>query len=210
MEKKELKDRLFYEKLLWAEGFERIMGLDEVGRGCLAGPVVTAGVILPKNIDIPGIRDSKKLTKHQREHLAQQIKKQALYWVVKEGSIELIDRINILWASIETMRVCAETGSAAPDYLLIDGNRYTNSLIPYKCVVKGDDKSLSIAAASILAKVYRDNLMEKYHAKYPEFDWINNVGYPTAKHKLALKKFGKTEYHRASFKLGTAKNYSKP
>ena len=183
------------------------MGLDEVGRGCLAGPVVAAGVIFDSSVNIPEIRDSKKMSMDIRESLAEEIKSLALFWTVKEGSISLIDRINILWASIETMKNCSDSFGADPDYLLIDGNKFTASLIPFSCIVKGDDRSMSIGAASILAKVYRDNLMKELHMEYPEFGWDQNVGYPTKKHKQALARFGYTKYHRRSFNLATDKKY---
>lgn len=208
MDTKQGLDRLKYEKQLWAENYKRIMGLDEVGRGCLAGPVVAAGVIFPPNISINGIRDSKTLPVKKRLELATLIKEKALFWTVQEGSIELIAQRNILWASIETMRRCTEIIEASPDFLLVDGNRYSASVIPHKCVIKGDDKSISIAAASILAKVYRDNLMERLGNEYPEFNWKSNVGYPTPEHKSALIKYGYTEHHRLGFKLGTDKKYS--
>ncbi|RNC79460.1 MAG: ribonuclease HII [Balneola sp.] len=200
-------DRTKYEKQLWSEGFERIMGLDEVGRGCLAGPVVAAGVIFESGTEFPEIRDSKKIDKSERERLADEIKKRALFWSVEEGSIADIDRLNILWASIATMESCANKEGAAPDYLLVDGNRYSASLIPFTCVVKGDDKSISIGAASILAKVYRDNLMEALNKDFPEFGWDSNVGYPTKHHREALRKYGYTRHHRLSFNLGTDKKY---
>ena len=200
-------DRLTFEKQLWSQGYKRIMGLDEVGRGCLAGPVVAAGVIFDSSVNIPEIRDSKKLSMDIRESLAEEIKSLALFWTVKEGSISLIDRINILWASIETMKNCSDSFGADPDYLLIDGNKFTASLIPFSCIVKGDDRSMSIGAASILAKVYRDNLMKELHMEYPEFGWDQNVGYPTKKHKQALARFGYTKYHRRSFNLATDKKY---
>lgn len=200
-------DRLLFEKQLWSEGYKRIMGLDEVGRGCLAGPVVAAGVIFDSSVNIPEIRDSKKISKDIQESLAKEIKSLALFWTVKEGSISLIDRINILWASIETMKNCSDCIGADPDYLLIDGNKFTASLIPFSCIVKGDDRSMSIGAASILAKVYRDNLMKELHLEYPEFGWDQNVGYPTKKHKQALAKFGYSKYHRRSFNLTTDKKY---
>ncbi len=203
------QDRLLYERKLWADGFKRVMGLDEVGRGCLCGPVVAAGVILPKDIKLEGVRDSKTLSEPNRRELARLIRKKALFWTVQEGSIETIDKLNILWASIDTMRRCTETQDALPDYLLVDGNRYTSSLIPNTCIVKGDDKSLSIAAASILAKVYRDDLMAKLGEEFPEFNWKKNVGYPTPEHKKALQKYGSTIHHRQSFKLGTNKKYKK-
>ncbi len=200
-------DRLTFEKQLWSQGYKRIMGLDEVGRGCLAGPVVAAGVIFDSSVNIPEIRDSKKMSMDIRESLAEEIKSLALFWTVKEGSISLIDRINILWASIETMKNCSDSFGADPDYLLIDGNKFTASLIPFSCIVKGDDRSMSIGAASILAKVYRDNLMKELHMEYPEFGWDQNVGYPTKKHKQALARFGYTKYHRRSFNLATDKKY---
>ena len=201
------KDRLIYEKKLWAEGYSRIMGLDEVGRGCLCGPVVAAGVILPRDIKIEGVRDSKVIPEAQRKELAARIKEESVFWTVQEGSIETIARLNILWASIATMQKCVESCNASPDFLLVDGNRYTTSLIPHTCIIKGDDKSLSIAAASILAKVYRDELMQDLGEKYPEFNWQQNVGYPTPEHKKALIEYGYTIHHRTSFKLGTIKKY---
>ncbi len=211
---KEMKSYLFgmsrtkFEQQLWSEGFQRVMGLDEVGRGCLAGPVVAAGVIFKPGTEIEGIRDSKTIPEPERELLAQLIQEKALYWTVLEGSIQQIEKLNILWASLETMQKCAEAKGADPDYLLVDGNRYVTSLVPYTCLVKGDDRSLSIGAASILAKVYRDNLMKKLSKKYPEFGWETNVGYPTPYHKKALKEYGYTKYHRLSFSLGTEKKYN--
>lgn len=202
---KEKKDRLVMERTLWDEGYERIMGLDEVGRGCLAGPVVAAGVILSPGTYIEGVKDSKTIAKKERIELAETIKKKALFWTIQEGSLEEIDRLNILWASLNTMKKCAEMDLATPDYLLVDGNKYVSSLIPYTCVVKGDDKSMSIGAASIIAKVYRDSLMEKLHEVYPVYGWNKNVGYPTPLHKKALSAFGYTKYHRLSFRLNTNK-----
>lgn len=186
-----------------------MMGLDEVGRGCLAGPVVAAGVVFHPETDIPKIRDSKTIGEGERKELAQQIKEEALLWTVQEGSIAKIDELNILWASLHTMQKCVDATAITPDYLLVDGNRYISSLIPYTCLVKGDDRSMSIAAASILAKVYRDDLMRKLHEEFPEYGWDTNVGYPTAIHKKGLKEFGYTEHHRTSFKLGTSKQREK-
>ncbi len=200
-------DRLHFENQLWSEGFKRIMGLDEVGRGCLAGPVVAAGVIFDQGIYIPEIRDSKTIPFDEREDLFEEIKSRSSFWTIQEGSRTLIDDINILWASIKTMQECAENSDGSPDYLLVDGNRYTTSLTPYTCLVKGDNRSMSIGAASILAKVHRDRLMKKLHQDFPEFGWDQNVGYPTPLHKNALKKFGYTVHHRMSFKLGTNKVY---
>lgn len=190
---------LQFEERLWAQGFCRVMGLDEVGRGCLAGPVVAAGVILDPNRIPQGLHDSKQLSLSERERLDSEIRANALFWCVKEGSVARIDALNILWASIETMRECAEEPGAAPDFLLVDGNRYTSSLIPFECVVKGDALSASIAAASIIAKQYRDSLMARLHQEHPQFGWERNVGYPTIEHRRALATHGPTPWHRTSF-----------
>ncbi len=197
--------RLEIERTLWQEGFRRVMGLDEVGRGCLAGPVVAAGVILDPNNPIEGIQDSKKLSLSERLRLSKEIKKKALYWTIQEGDLAMIDRLNILWASLETMNSCATSTGANPDYLLVDGNRYVPTLLAHQCIVKGDSKSASIGAASIIAKVYRDELMAGLHLEFPEYRWDNNVGYPTNAHRQALKKYGYTPVHRTSFSLGTTK-----
>lgn len=197
--------RLEIERTLWQEGFLRIMGLDEVGRGCLAGPVVAAGVILDPNSPIEGIQDSKKLSFSESKRLSKEIKKKALYWTIQEGDLAMIERLNILWASLETMNNCATSTGANPDYLLVDGNRYVPTLLAHQCIVKGDSKSASIGAASIIAKVYRDELMASLHQEFPEYGWDNNVGYPTNAHRQALKKYGYTPIHRTSFSLGTTK-----
>lgn len=200
-----VSDRLKFERQLWDEGYSHVMGLDEVGRGCLAGPVVAAGVVFKPGTSIPELRDSKIIGEEERIELSLRIKDEALVWTVKEGSIAEINKLNILWASIKTMQKCVNATTPEPDYLLVDGNRFGSSLIPYTCIVKGDDRSMSIAAASILAKVYRDELMRELHQTFPEYGWNTNVGYPTAVHKKALQKFGYTEYHRTTFKLGTEK-----
>ncbi|MAL17768.1 MAG: ribonuclease HII [Balneola sp.] len=202
-------DRLKFERQLWSEGYSRVMGLDEVGRGCLAGPVVAAGVVFKPETDIPEIRDSKTISESERVELSKRIKEEALSWSIQEGSITEINELNILWASLHTMQKCVDSVKMTPDYLLVDGNRYISSLIPYTCLVKGDDRSMSIAAASILAKVYRDDLMKELHEKFPEYGWASNVGYPTKVHKQGLKDFGYTKYHRTSFKLGTDRLRSK-
>ena len=203
------KDRTKIEKKLWSEGFKRVMGLDEVGRGCLSGPVVAAGVIFEEGTQINGIKDSKQISEKQRFILEEEIKEKALFFTVQEGTLREIFELNILWASINTMQKCAEVNDADPDYLLIDGNRYTTSFIPHTCIIKGDDKSISIGAASILAKNYRDRYMKRLHKDYPEFGWDKNVGYPTPKHKKALMEFGITPHHRLGFNLGTEKKYRK-
>jgi ribonuclease HII len=205
MKKSKQTDRLKFERQLWSEGYKHIIGLDEVGRGCLAGPVVAAGVIFEPGTDIPEVRDSKAMSEKERLELSGKIKKEASYWSIKEGSISEINKLNILWASLETMQKCVDELSPLPEYLLVDGNRFINSLVPYTCIVKGDDRSMSIAAASILAKVYRDELMKNLHEEFPEYGWDTNVGYPTSVHKKALLKFGFTKYHRTTFNLGTDK-----
>lgn len=190
---------LKFEERLWAQGFRRVMGLDEVGRGCLAGPVVAAGVILDPNRIPKGLHDSKQLSVKERMRLDEEIRATALFCAVREGSVGRIDSMNILWASIETMRECAEAPDAAPDFLLVDGNRYAPSLIPVQCVVKGDSLSASIAAASILAKQHRDALMARLHEDHPQYGWDRNVGYPTIEHRRALVEHGPTPWHRTSF-----------
>lgn len=198
-----MNERLKHESELWQQGFQRIMGLDEVGRGCLAGPVVAAGVILDPGVEIKGIQDSKKIIEKDRDQLSREIKEKARFWTIQHGSVEEIDQHNIYWASLMAMQKCEEAEKADPDYLLVDGNRYLDSLTPHSCLVKGDDRSVSIGAASILAKVYRDNLMRNLHEKLPYYGWQTNVGYPTAEHYEGLQHHGISSYHRRSFNLRT-------
>nr|WP_217988410.1 ribonuclease HII [Aliifodinibius salipaludis] len=205
----ESTDRIMFERQLWGEEYERVMGLDEVGRGCLSGPVVAAGVIFEPGTFVEAIRDSKKLTLAERKKLTKQIKKEALYWTIQWCNPSEIDELNILHASIKAMTKCAEAEDANPDYLLVDGNRFSSGLCPHKCIVGGDDRSMSIAAASIIAKVYRDEWMIKLHEEYPHYGWDTNVGYPTAKHFKGLKKHGATKFHRQSFNLRTDKQFEK-
>jgi ribonuclease HII len=205
----ELTDRIMFERQLWGEEYERVMGLDEVGRGCLSGPVVAAGVIFEPGTYVEAIRDSKKLTLKERKQLTKQIKDEALYWTIQWCSPSEIDELNILHASIKAMTKCAEADGANPDYLLVDGNRFSSGMCPHKCIVGGDDRSMSIAAASIIAKVYRDELMIDLHEEYPHYGWDTNVGYPTAKHFKGLKKHGATKFHRQSFNLRTDKMLDK-
>ncbi|MEY5048572.1 MAG: hypothetical protein RLZZ175_1931 [Bacteroidota bacterium] len=177
-------------------------GLDEVGRGCLAGPVVAAAVILPSDFDIPLLNDSKKLSESKRNALVNEIKSQALAWHVSEVSHTKIDEINILNASFLAMHQALNELSITPELLLVDGNRFTKyKNIPHQCIVKGDGKYASIAAASILAKVYRDELMAQLHQQYPYYGWNKNVGYPTKLHREGIKKHGPSEWHRMSFTL---------
>lgn len=184
------------------------MGLDEVGRGSLCGPVVAAGVILDSGSKkISGLQDSKMISKAYREELALQIKENALYWTIQSCSPSEIDELNILYASLKAMTKCSESDGADPDFLLVDGNKSPATLRPHQCLIKGDDRSASIAAASILAKVYRDSLMEKLHDTYPVYGWDRNAGYPTREHFAGLEKHGYTKHHRLSFRLRTDKKY---
>lgn len=183
----------------WKEN-EIECGCDEAGRGCLAGPVVAAAVIFPKGYENKYLNDSKKLSSKKRNQLETIIKVHALAWAVAEVSPAVIDRVNILTASFMAMNEAVRKLSVTPERLLIDGNRFRNETnIPFECIVKGDGKYLSIAAASILAKTHRDRLMQKLHSEYPLYDWENNKGYPTAKHCKALALHGQTPYHRKSF-----------
>jgi len=177
-------------------------GIDEAGRGCLAGPVTAAAVIMPKNFELSTVDDSKKLSHEQRLELRSVIEKEALAYSVVHISHQIIDQINILQATFKAMHQCVDELSIRPELLLIDGNRFPAYLgIIHQCIVKGDAKYQSIAAASILAKTYRDEYMEKLHRKYPQYGWISNKGYPTNKHRSAIKEFGPTKYHRTSFTL---------
>lgn len=177
-------------------------GCDEAGRGCLAGPVVAAAVILDPKKSIPGLGDSKKLTERQRDQLRPQIEKKALAWAVYFVGPREIEEINILNASILAMqRAVAELG-VQPEHLLIDGNRFKSVVgIDHTCVIKGDALYQSIAAASILAKTHRDAYMQELHAQYDQYNWLRNKGYPTSSHREAIQKFGITEHHRTTFRL---------
>ena len=176
-------------------------GCDEVGRGCLCGPVVAAALILPPDFANEFVNDSKKLTKSNRQNLVSEIKSSALAWAIAEASVEEIDRINILHASFLAMSRAVEQLKIQPQHLLIDGNRFKSHLdIPFTCVIQGDGKYASIAAASILAKVYRDEMMERYAEEYPGYGWETNVGYPTRLHREGIMKLGLTPLHRKSFK----------
>ena len=190
-----------YERPFWERG-EAVAGVDEAGRGCLAGPVVAAAVIMPPHIRIDGVTDSKKLSSVKRSELVDQILDASLGWSVGICSPKEIDTLNILWASMEAMRKAILGLNGSPDVVLIDGNTAIPNLsLPSKSIVKGDLKSHTIAAASILAKTHRDRIMLDLHAQHPHYGWNTNVGYPTAAHYAALKKHGPTPYHRTSFRL---------
>lgn len=177
-------------------------GCDEVGRGCLAGPVVAAAVILPKDYQHELLNDSKQLTKEDRLALQSDIVRDALAWAVAEVSNEEIDEINILNASFKAMHLALDQLTMQPEFLLIDGNRFKPYRdVKFECVIKGDGKYLSIAAASVLAKNYRDELMSKLSEEFPGYGWHTNVGYPTIQHRDGIRELGITPYHRKSFQL---------
>jgi ribonuclease HII len=177
-------------------------GCDEAGRGCLAGPVFAAAVILPENYSLEGLNDSKKLNASRRQSLKLRIESDAISWAVAMLDNRVIDEINILNASIVAMHKAIEQLDMIPDFLLIDGNRFKPyKEIPYLCIVRGDSKYMNIAAASILAKTHRDEYMRHLHVKHPVYGWDTNMGYPTARHRSALAKHGITRYHRKSFRL---------
>lgn len=177
-------------------------GCDEAGRGCLAGPVFAAAVILPSDFKNGMLNDSKKLSEKQRYKLREVIEKEAVSWAVEAVSNHEIDEVNILNASFLAMNRAIKKLSIKPEYLLIDGNRFRPQTdIPFTCMIKGDGRFFSIAAASILAKTYRDDFMQKIHEKFPDYDWNKNKGYPTKKHREAIRKYGITDFHRKSFRL---------
>jgi ribonuclease HII len=177
-------------------------GCDEAGRGCLAGPVVAAAVILPKKWKNSVLNDSKQLTKKQRQLLRKVIEKEAISYAVSFVDEKEIDSINILNASIIAMQRAVSKLNQRPDQLLIDGNRFhAYDNIPHHCIIKGDGKYLSIAAASVLAKTYRDDFMQNLHIKFPYYSWDTNKGYPTQAHRKAIIEKGTCSYHRKSFRL---------
>lgn len=196
---------LDYERRLWTDGYEHVAGVDEAGRGCLAGPVVAAAVILPPELELPAIQDSKSISEEQRLDAREQIEEAALACAIAESSPDEIDDINILQAALQAMRRAARACEPPPDFVLVDGNQWSRSLTdapwPYETVVQGDATSQSIAAASILAKTERDALMRDLHDQYPQYSWESNVGYPTQQHYDAIAEHGATSYHRQSFTL---------
>lgn len=178
-------------------------GCDEAGRGCLAGPVVAAAVILPPRVRIPGLDDSKKLSETKRDALRKLVEQKALAWQVVAVQPDEIDRINILQASFTAMHRCVQALPLRPEQLLIDGHMFRPyPEIPHQCIIKGDGKYRSIAAASILAKCHRDELMYSLHRDFPQYNWKSNKGYPTQAHRAALKEHGACKHHRRSFALG--------
>tara|TARA_R110000850_G_scaffold73760_1_gene161909 strand:+ start:42098 stop:42718 length:621 start_codon:yes stop_codon:yes gene_type:complete len=177
-------------------------GTDEAGRGCLAGPVTAAAVILPDAFVNTILNDSKQLSLLKRNNLKTLIEQEALAYSISHVMMDEIDKINILQASITGMHRAIQQLTTQPEFIAVDGNKFRPyEKIPFECVVKGDAKFLHIAAASVLAKTYRDAFMEKIHEKYPMYNWKQNKGYPTAEHREAIKKYGITKYHRKSFRL---------
>lgn len=182
-----------------------IAGVDEVGRGCVAGPVVAAAVILPKNFRHPKLRDSKKLNEKTRYELVKLIRQEAIAYSVGVVDNEVIDQINILEASMQAMNDAVSNLQVNPEFLLIDGDTYKcYTGHQYQCIIKGDDTYYAIAAASILAKTYRDNYMCHLSEHHPEYGWERNAGYLTKEHKLAIEQYGLTPYHRESFNTSNA------
>jgi ribonuclease HII len=190
-----------YEKQAHAAGYKFVAGVDEVGRGCLAGPVVAAACILDLSKPLPkGLNDSKQLTKLQREEIAEKLKQRCLTYAVGQVEAEEIDQINILQASIKAMHIAVEALMPAADFLLIDAVRIRQSPLPQMPIIGGDGLSASIAAASVIAKTFRDALMRTYHEQYPNYGFSENVGYGTRKHWDGLQKHGPCELHRKTFR----------
>ena len=183
-------------------GFVLEAGTDEAGRGCLCGPVVAAAVILPEDFEHPFLNDSKQLTEKQRKELRPFIEKEALSYGVSFVDEKEVDQINVLQASITGMHRSVAQLKPMPEYIIVDGNKFRPfKEIPHETIVKGDAKYLSIAAASVLAKTYRDEFMEKIHQEFPMYNWKQNKGYPTKQHRQAIREFGITKYHRKTFRL---------
>ena len=177
-------------------------GCDEAGRGCLAGPVVAAAVILPLDFSCPGLNDSKQLTELQRDELRIIIEQEAIAWAVALVDEKEIDEINILNASILAMHRAMDKLTVTPEFIIVDGNKFKKyGNIPHQTIVKGDSKYLSIAAASVLAKTHRDELMMKLHGEFPQYGWDRNKAYPTISHRQAIKQYGVSPYHRLTYKL---------
>ena len=178
------------------------VGTDEAGRGCLCGPVVAAAVILPTDFTHPFLNDSKQLTEKQRKILKPIIEQKAIAFGVSFVDEKEVDKMNVLQASITGMKRSIERLEIQPEFIIVDGNKFkTYKDIPHKTIVKGDAKYLSIAAASVLAKTYRDEFMEKLHQEFPMYNWKQNKGYPTKQHRNAIREFGITSYHRKTFRL---------
>ena len=183
-------------------GFSLEAGTDEAGRGCLSGPVVAAAVILPEDFHHPFLNDSKQLSEKKRAEIRPFIEAHALAFAVSFISQQEVDQINVLQASITGMHRAIDALKIIPEFIIVDGNKFRDyKEIPHEAIVKGDAKYLSIAAASVLAKTYRDDYMKKIHADFPMYNWAKNKGYPTKEHRNAIRKFGTNEHHRKTFRL---------
>lgn len=202
IEVRRLQNLELYEQELYSQGCQMIAGVDEAGRGPLAGPVIAAAVILPPGIRLIGLNDSKKVTPSKRDHLYEQITENAVAFSISSVSVQEIDVINIYQASLKAMQNAVEDLSHVPDYLLVDAVQIPEIIIPQLPLVKGDGLSASIAAASILAKVTRDRLMEKYDQDFPQYGFAGHKGYGTREHMKAIYKYGPCPIHRMSFNLG--------
>jgi len=194
------QDSLYFERSLWDQGLNPVAGLDEVGRGCLAGPVVAAAVILPQDLYLPGVRDSKDLSPKKRQVLDRLIREKALAVSLGQIGWAEIDQINILQASLKAMAQAVDRLELRPKALLIDGNQTIPNVLPQKTLVHGDQRSLSVASASIVAKVFRDALMKEMHRHYPQYNFARNKGYATLEHRKALRLYGCCPIHRKTFK----------
>ena len=191
----------FMLKLRFTE-FQYECGTDEAGRGCLAGPVTAAAILLPDDFKLDLLNDSKQLSEKVREQLKPIIEEKAISFAIKNIEPNIIDEINILNASIKAMQECILELNPTPIYIIVDGNRFKPiNNIPCSTIIKGDSKYMSIAAASVLAKTYRDEYMNKIHEEFPMYNWKQNKGYPTKEHREAIRKYGTTKYHRMSFRL---------
>jgi ribonuclease HII len=195
---------LIFERMLLPYYQNELMeaGCDEAGRGCLAGPVFAAAVILPREFNHPLINDSKQLTEAERYELRPIIEEKAIAFAVSSLCNKQVDKLNILKASFKSMHLAVKQLDPQPGLLLIDGNRFTPfKKIPHKCIIDGDEQYASIAAASILAKTYRDDYMKQLHRRFPKYNWAQNKGYATKEHQAALDQYGPCKYHRLSFRL---------
>ncbi len=191
---------LRFEALFWEMGYKLVAGLDEAGRGCLAGPVVAAAVIMPEGLILDGVTDSKAVSEEDREGLYEIIKEASISFCVAEVSHDVIDDINILNASLLAMKRALQGLNPLADAALIDGNRVFDAHIPLKAIPKADVLSHTVGAASIIAKVHRDRLMREYHNIYPQYNFAKNKGYPTKEHKMAIRQYGPCPIHRMTFK----------
>jgi len=193
-------DPFYYESMVRRAGYGLIAGVDEAGRGPLAGPVVAAAVIIPEGVELAGIRDSKEMTENSREKSFSVINERALAISIGVISHRSIDELNILRASLEAMKKAVLSLDPAPDYILVDGIQKVPVSIPQKCLIKGDQICRSISAASVMAKVYRDRIMRSYNDLFPEYGFFTNKGYATARHREALQKYGPSPIHRLTFR----------